>query len=298
MQEYNGENFYLNKIEELPHLKNKQQLSLVNKAKKGNQEARDILINSSLITLERIANYYAERELGDLISEGSLGIIEAISHFDRTKGKYFDGYLGYWIKKFIRNFDKTNMNIKIPLKSKEIYEQLNKVKSDIEETTGREATDEELEERTGYSDKTIRNYRRYNLSQITEEISREDESTSRYGIYLGYDNLEIEDMISNALSALEKLSPLEREIIESRFGLARKQEMKLEEIAKKIRDKKEVVPERIRQIEQRALKKIKEYLVYSKQPTIKKKVYSEKERKNRIIKPKITPLYLLFMKSA
>lgn len=267
---------YLREIGKIPLLTPEEEVELAKRFKEDNdQSAREKLINSNLRLVVSIAKKYIGRGLSflDLIQEGNLGLMRAVEKFDYRKGYKFSTYATWWIRQAItRAIADQARTIRIPVHMIETINKLVKHSRQLLQELGREPTIEEIAERMDMPPEKIEEIIKTAQEPISLETPVGEEEDSRLG-----DLIEDTTMVAPADTAsqhllsediqeiLEGLSPREREILVLRFGLGGERPHTLEEVGKMFN----VTRERIRQIEAKALrklrhpsraKKLKEYL--------------------------------------
>ncbi|MBN1164961.1 MAG: RNA polymerase sigma factor RpoD/SigA [Candidatus Krumholzibacteriota bacterium] len=256
--EKNLQNRYFREISKYPLLSPEDEISLARKAIRGDEEARKKLILSNLKLVITIAKSYSSYGVPflDLIEEGNLGLIKAVSRFDPEKGFRFSTYSSWWIKQsIVRAISNHSRTIRIPI---HIFQLMTKYVAQEKEKEN--LTPEERAERLNISRKKFRM-----LEELVSNIRALDLSTSLDTYNQLASNLEVEDHIDaekiilqqiehEELSALlDKLSEREKLIIKIRYGFDDGEPHTLAETGKVMR----VSRERVRQLEMRALKKLR-----------------------------------------
>ncbi|MFH1238820.1 MAG: sigma-70 family RNA polymerase sigma factor [bacterium] len=265
---------YLKEVKKLPMLKPAEEVSLCKQIKKGNNLSRRRMIEGNLRLVINIAKRYRNQGLSflDLIEEGNLGLIKAVEKYDYKKGR-FSTYATYWIHQAIkRALLNQTRTIHIPIhKIEEINRWLN-VSKEFNKQQGRPPTAQELSKRLRLSMNKIKEIMDiYSISQGT--VSLDTSITDDVNIHLENvmedktANLFTEDLDTSLKlpqeveSALQVLNEQEKKIIQKRYGLTEdKKPHTLAEIGKALG----VSRERIRQIEKRALKKLRAIFIQRK----------------------------------
>ena len=255
---------YLNQIAEIEPLSREEEYELAYKAKAGDQEAINKLVNSNLKFVVKVASRYQNRglSLAELISEGNLGLIKAIEKFDPEKENKLISYAVWWIKQKIlfALAEKTNV-IRMPLGKANIANKIKIAKEKHFTETGHKATIDEISEMTDLNKKAIRKVNR----QSVNTISLEDSSyTSKHEkVNLGeflkdneggdpqslYYREKVQDTIERSI---DKLTEREALIINEYFGLSGEKGKNFAQIG----DELGLSRERVRQIQKKALEKI------------------------------------------
>lgn len=254
---------YLQAIGQVALLTREEEVTLARKIQKGNKKARAQMIQANLRLVVKIAKDYAGYglPLADLISEGNLGLIRAVEKFDPTKGTKFSTYASWWIKQSVRralaNQAKT---IRLPVHVVDKLNRINRIHSQLTEELGREPDEHELSEELDISSGKISMLRQ--AAQQTLSLDRpinEDENAS-LGEIIGdesavdpLDFISEENMNDTVRDAMSTLNDRELTILRLRFGLDGEEEETLAEIGKRFN----VTRERIRQLQNGALSKLK-----------------------------------------
>jgi len=263
---YDGENslsMYLKEINKVALLTREEEEKYARLAAAGNQVAKDRLIAANLRFVVNVAKKYQNQGLAldDLISEGNIGLINAIERFDVDKGYHFISYAVWWIRQAIlKAICEKSRTIRLPLNRANELVQIEKMRKEMFSERGTEPEDMELAKRLGMNEDQVRDL----LDISREMISLEtpvytDRDTSVLSDFLEDGNhlspeaetLKV-SLKADLNQALETLSEKESKILELRFGLNDKQPLSLKEIGEKFH----LTKERIRQIEKKALQRL------------------------------------------
>jgi RNA polymerase primary sigma factor len=258
---------YLREIGKTPLLKGAEEVELAKRIGKGDVAARKRLIEANLRLVVSIAKKYMGRNLGllDLIQEGNLGLFRAVEKFDWRKGYKFSTYATWWIRQAItRALADQSRTIRIPVHMVETLNKYAQAERQLVQDLGREPLPEEIAAEMGIDVEKV--YQLKKISQETVSIDTPVGDSDEEDSYLG-DFIEDPDTVTPSETAgrqilreyvqgiLKDLDPREQKILKMRFGLEDGVTHTLEEVGKEFG----VTRERIRQIEAKALDRIKEH---------------------------------------
>jgi len=258
---------YLREIGQTPLLTREEEVQLAKRIKKGDQAARQQMIKANLRLVVKIAHDYANFGLPllDLISEGNIGLMKAVERFDPKKGGKLSTYAAWWIKQSIkRALANQSKTIRLPVHLVDKIARMRRIAMQLSEELGRDPTDEELSEELGIPPAKIAQLRTASIrpASLDASVGQDDDSAS-LGEMIGDDNadspyqmLRDKNLRDSVMDLLHVLDERELKIIRLRFGLDGKKELTLEEVGKKFG----VTRERIRQLQNIALRKIKRAL--------------------------------------
>lgn len=259
------EKIYLNEIGTYPLLSAKEEMELGriihDETGEKQEEAKRKLAESNLRLVVSIAKKFIGRGLPlmDLIQEGNIGLLKAVDRFDYTLGNRFSTYATWWIKQSImRAVADQSRNIRIPVHVTESINKLLKTQKELAQTLGHEPSIEELSTETGISSEKITEMLTSSLDSISMDSSiGDDQSTLEDFISDDQSAPDFEvtrEMLKQELNlALNELEERERKVLELRYGLKDGQIHTLEEIGNLYG----ITRERVRQIESKALRKLK-----------------------------------------
>lgn len=253
----NGVKEYLKGINAIPLLTAEQEVQY---AKEQNYEE---LINGNLRLVVSIAKHYMNRGLSfmDLIQEGNMGLMEAAKKYDADKGFRFSTYATYWIKHYLsRAINNQTRTIRIPIHMISQISAMNKAIKRLEAKNSVAPTNEEVAAELGISLKELEDLMNYAQSTVSLESKIGDEEDSELGNFIAdedaispYQNAENAMLKDALLQVLGTIDDREAQVIKMRFGLDGKSPMTLEEVGKVF----DLTKERIRQIEDKALRKLR-----------------------------------------
>ena len=254
---------YLKEIGKVPLLTADEEVELAKKMEEGDEEARKKLAEANLRLVVSIAKRYVGRGMLflDLIQEGNLGLIKAVEKFDYRKGYKFSTYATWWIRQAItRAIADQARTIRIPVHMVETINKLIRVSRQLLQDLGREPTPEEIAEKMDLSVERVREILKISQEPVSLETPIGEEEDSHLGDFIQDDNVPSPadaaafTMLREQLEeVLETLTERERKVVRLRFGLDDGHARTLEEVGKVFN----VTRERIRQIEAKALRKLR-----------------------------------------
>jgi len=254
---------YLKEIGKVPLLTAEREKELAGRMAEGDDTAKTELVEANLRLVVSIAKRYVGKGMFflDLIQEGNLGLMKAVDKFDYTKGYKFSTYATWWIRQAItRAIADQARTIRIPVHMVETIHKVSRYQRQMLQELGREATHAEIGEKMGMSAERVREIMKVALDPVSLETPIGEEEDSHLG-----DFIPDEDTPSPSESAsttilreviereLNTLTPREAHVIKLRFGLYDGRSRTLEEVGKEF----DITRERIRQIESKALRKLR-----------------------------------------
>jgi RNA polymerase primary sigma factor len=265
---------YLDEIGRIPLLNAEQEATLAARIKSGDKAARDQMIGSNLRLVVTIAQDYLNLglPLSDLVSEGTIGLTKAVERFDPTKGAKLSTYAAWWIKQSIKlalsNQVKT---IRLPVHLLEKISKVRRVAFEMAHDLGREPTDDELAEAIGMRPERVGELRNGSVRPMSLDAMVSDDESVEFGEVIAdeeaqtsYEWLRDRDLQVHLKGALQLLDAREKKIVLERFGLHGGQPKTLEQIGQGIG----VTRERIRQLQARALSKLRRTLTRDIDPAL------------------------------
>jgi RNA polymerase primary sigma factor len=256
-------NLYLTEIGKVKLLTPEQEIELANRIKAGDDEAREQMIKANLRLVVKIAREYEGigLPLMDLIGEGNIGLMKAIERFDPSFGARLATYSVWWIKQSIRRaLANQSKTIRLPVHMIWNISKMHQAGRNLQQTLGREATDEEIADTLGIKTSRVTQMRVAAIRPASLDARIGEEDSSTLADVVEDENadapqrrLEEEGMKSRLRELVESLTLREAAIISARFGLDGSGKKTLEEVGQQFG----VTRERVRQIESKALTKLR-----------------------------------------
>ncbi len=254
---------YLKEIGKVPLLSPEEEKELAMRMEQGDESAKKRLAEANLRLVVSIAKRYVGRGMLflDLIQEGNLGLIKAVEKFDYKKGYKFSTYATWWIRQAItRAIADQARTIRIPVHMVETINKLIRVQRQLLQELGREPYPEEIAEKMNLPVERVREIQKISQEPVSLETPIGEEEDSHLGDFIQDDNVPVpaeaaaETMLKEQLDeVLKTLTEREKKVLRLRFGLDDQRARTLEEVGKEF----DVTRERIRQIEAKALRKLR-----------------------------------------
>ncbi len=254
---------YLKEIGKVPLLSAEEEIELARRMEKGDQSAKKRLAEANLRLVVSIAKRYVGRGMLflDLIQEGNLGLIKAVEKFDYTKGYKFSTYATWWIRQAItRAIADQARTIRIPVHMVETINKLIRVQRQLLQELGREPSLEEVAEKMHMPLERVREIQKISQEPVSLETPIGEEEDSHLGDFIQDDNVPVPAeaaaytlLKEQLMEVLDTLTEREQKVLRLRFGLDDGKARTLEEVGKEFN----VTRERIRQIEAKALRKLR-----------------------------------------
>jgi RNA polymerase primary sigma factor len=257
---------YLREIGQVKLLTPQEEIELAAKIKKGDKKARELMIKANLRLVVKIARDYEGIGLPllDLISEGNIGLMKAVERFDPSKGGKLSTYGSWWIKQSIkRALANQSKTIRLPVHLVDKISKMRRTAMRLQEELGREPTDDELGAELGITASRVSQMRMAAIRPASLDAPIGDEDSNNFAEVVQdeaadtpYEQLEEKTVTRMLQEMVKTLDPREATILRARFGLDGGPEKTLEEVGEKFG----VTRERVRQIQNIALKKLRKMI--------------------------------------
>jgi RNA polymerase primary sigma factor len=257
---------YLREIGQTPLLTPQQEIELAARIKKGDEEATQLMIRANLRLVVKIAHDYARYGLPllDLISEGNIGLMKAVTRFDPKKGGKLSTYAAWWIKQAIkRALANQSKTIRLPAHLVDKISKMRRVDHQLTEKLGRDPTHEELAAALGVTPAVIGHWHTVALKPTSLDAPISDSDSSDFGDIIGderarspFDEINDRQLREEIEGLLDRLDKRERDILKYRYGLRGAREETLEIVGKRFK----ITRERVRQIQNAAIAKLRDMM--------------------------------------
>lgn len=268
----NNIKIYLREIGQVKLLTPKDEIVLAARIKKGDKEARTQMIKANLRLVVKIAHDYSNFGLPllDLISEGNIGLMKAVERFDPKKGGKLSTYAAWWIKQSIkRALANQAKTIRLPVHLVDKISKMKRIAHALSEKLGREPTDEELGAKLDVPAAKIAQLRSISVRPASLDAPIGEDEDTQFGEIVSdeaaadpFQMLRDKTMRQDIRELIEELEPREAEILTLRFGLDGNKPLTLEQVGKQFK----VTRERIRQIQNIALNKLRRLMDKQERP--------------------------------
>ena len=263
---------YLREISKTPLLTIQDEIDLAERIRNGDADARAHMIRANLRLVVKIAQDYSNYGLPvtDLISEGNIGLMKAVERFDPEKGGKLSTYAAWWIKQSIkRALANQSKTIRLPVHMVDKIAKMRRISAMLAEALGREPTDDELAEEVGLPRRKLAMLRQASQRPTSLDAPINEGEATEYGEVISderaenpFDMLADKNLHGEIDGLLSVLDERERRIIDERFGLTGKTPMTLEDVGREFG----VTRERIRQLQNSALNKMRRALSKKEKP--------------------------------
>jgi RNA polymerase primary sigma factor len=258
---------YLQEIIKTPLLTIAEEVQLARRIRRGDKAARDHMIKANLRLVVKIAHDYKDFGLPllDLISEGNIGLIKAVERFDPRKGGKLSTYAAWWIKQSIkRALANQSKTIRLPVHLVDKISRMRRTATALAEEFGREPSDEEIAMELGIPTNKVAHLKSVSIRPASLDAPiGEDGDSGTFGDLVGdenatspYENVRERNLKSDLRIMVDSLDRREADILRFRFGLDGRDELTLEEVGRKFK----VTRERVRQLQNLALQKIRKLM--------------------------------------
>ncbi|MBM3822667.1 MAG: sigma-70 family RNA polymerase sigma factor [Verrucomicrobia bacterium] len=257
---------YLQEIGKVPLLTPEEEIALAARIKKGDKQAREHMIRANLRLVVKIAHDYEGLGLPmlNLINEGNIGLMKAVERFDPSKGGKLSTYGAWWIKQSIkRGLANQSKTIRLPVHLVDKISRMRKTAMKLQELTGREPTDHELAEEMGMTASRVAHLRSAAIRPASLDAPIGDDEQNTFSEVVPdenadtpYESLEEKTVQLMLAETMKTLDAREATIIRYRFGLDGGPERTLEEVGERFG----VTRERVRQIQNIALRKMRKVI--------------------------------------
>ena len=265
--ERSGLQLYLQEIGKTPLLTIAEEVQLARRIRRGDRAARNHMIQANLRLVVKIAHDYKDFGLPllDLISEGNIGLIKAVERFDPRKGGKLSTYAAWWIKQSIkRALANQSKTIRLPVHLVDKISKMRRAAMKLAEEYGREPTDEEVAMELNIPVNKVAHLKSVSIRPTSLDAPiGEDGDSATFGEIVGdenatspYENVRERNLKSDLNHMINSLDKREADILRMRFGLDGHDELTLEEVGKKFK----VTRERVRQLQNLALQKIRKLM--------------------------------------
>lgn len=273
---------YMQEISKTPLLTKEEEFDLAERIKAGDKDARDHMISANLRLVVKIAYDYNNFGLPllDLISEGNIGLIKAVERFDPSKGGKLSTYAAWWIKQSIkRALANQSKTIRLPVHLVDRIARMRKITAQLADELDREPTDEEIAYAMDMPINKVAHLKSVSVRPASLDAPVGEDGDTTFGELVGddkgitpYENLQEKSMSENIKSVIDRLDDREAEIIQLRFGLDGNPPLTLEDVGERF----DVTRERVRQIQNIAIHKMRRLMVENERQRSKEEVHEER----------------------
>ncbi|WOO41992.1 sigma-70 family RNA polymerase sigma factor [Rubellicoccus peritrichatus] len=279
---------YLQEIGKTPLLKPEEEVDLARRIHKGDEKARQKMIQSNLRLVVKIAHDYANFGLPllDLISEGNIGLIKAVERFDPDKGGKLSTYAAWWIKQSIkRALANQSKTIRLPVHLVDKIAKMRRMTTALREELEREPTDEEIGYAMEMPTNKVAHLKSVSVRPASLDAPVGDGEDTEFGQLVGdenaispFESLKSKSLMTDISEMLEELEEREADIIRLRFGLGGERPQTLEEVGQHF----DVTRERVRQLQNMALQKMRRSMAVRERQRTAEEVHEENIERSKM----------------
>jgi RNA polymerase primary sigma factor len=279
---------YLQEIAKTALLTHEEEVSLAERIRAGDKEARDRMIAANLRLVVKIAYDYNNFGLPllDLISEGNIGLIKAVERFDPAKGGKLSTYAAWWIKQSIkRALANQGKTIRLPVHLVDKIANMRRITQRLTEELGREPNDDEVAIEMGIPVNKVAHLKSVSVRPASLDAPIGDGDDTEFGDMVGdenainpFDNLRSKSLFSDMNRMLDELDPREAEIIRLRYGLDGSKPRTLEEVGLEFN----ITRERVRQLQNMAITRMRKVMVSKERQRSAEEVHQEEMERKRM----------------
>ena len=272
---------YMQEIGKTPLLTKDEEIELAKRIKKGDKAARDHMISANLRLVVKIAHDYNNFGLPllDLISEGNIGLVKAVERFDPSKGGKLSTYAAWWIKQSIkRALANQSKTIRLPVHLVDRIAKMRKITGQLADELDREPSDEEIAYEMGLPVNKVAHLKSVSVRPSSLDAPIGEDGDTTFGELVGDENeatpfetFQDKSMSNDIRDVIAQLEDREAEIIQLRFGLNGDHPLTLEEVGERF----EVTRERVRQIQNIAIHKMRRLMMDNERQRTKEEVHQE-----------------------
>ena len=286
--DYSAIKLYLQEIGQVPLLTVEEEIALARRIKQGDEDARNLMIESNLRLVVKIAHDYANFGLPllDLISEGNIGLIKAVERFDPLKGGKLSTYAAWWIKQSIkRALANQSKTIRLPVHLVDKIAHIRRVTMALAEELGRDPVDEEIGHEMGMPTNKVAHLKSVSIRPTSLDAPVGSDDGTEFGELVGdenapnpFENLRSKSLINDIKQMVAALEDREAQIIRLRFGLGGDPPKTLEVVGQIFN----ITRERVRQLQNTALSRMRKSLTQKERQRTAEEIHEEKRRQQRM----------------
>ncbi len=286
--EHNAIRLYLQDIGQIPLITPEKEIELAAKIKKGDKEARDLMIKSNLRLVVKIAHDYSNFGLPliDLISEGNIGLIKAVERFDPQKGGKLSTYAAWWIKQSIkRALANQSKTIRLPVHLVDKISKMRRMAMQLQEELGREPSDEEIAEAIQIPVNKVAHLKSVSVRPTSLDAPVGEDDSTQFGDLVGdenaatpFENLRDKTLQADVNDLLNRLDEREAKIIKLRFGLDGNPPKTLEDVGEIFG----ITRERVRQLQNMALSQMRKSMYKMEKQRTVEEIEEDRREKEKM----------------